>query len=89
MVQQLDVPGGQDDFPGTPVLRQKLLSRWNDSGPNGEFLGAATKSAACSSGNYVDPRLEPPTGVPVPIAWNGFPKLLRRLRLSTPSGVRW
>jgi hypothetical protein len=74
----LELPAQQNDFPNDPPLRQSLLNRWNDSSANGRFLGTFIGNAATVSSNYVDPRVEPPVGTAVGIAWNGFPKLLSR-----------
>lgn len=74
----LEVPARQNDFPNDPDLRQKILARWNDSSPRGQFLGAYLREALCVSENYVDPRVEPPVGAAVPVPWNGFPKLISR-----------
>lgn len=74
-------PANQDDLAGQPIKRQDLIDLWNrkqQPGDNRVFYMGDFVTAAAENTNYVDPRLEPPSGTPDPVPWNGFPRLLSR-----------
>ena len=77
-MHRFSLPAGVIDFPDLPDKQKELDDVWNDPTPSGRFMAAFTAGAACGSENYVDPRIEPPSGAASPIPWNGFPRLLSR-----------
>lgn len=75
-IMLLQAPAGLDDFDQNEgALRTKFQTLWNSKSQGDGYLGYYV-AAAAQLPNYIDPRDKPPPTDPVPVPWNGFPKLI-------------
>lgn len=74
-------PAYQDDLSDRPGDRDAFIELWNRQRQSpserfyymGDYVTVASRNA-----NFVDPRITAPIGLPAPVPWNGFPRLMSR-----------
>ena len=74
-------PANQDDLSDRPDDRDAFIELWNRNrtpADNRYFYMGDYVTRAARNPNYVDPRVTPPSGLPAPVPWNGFPRLMSR-----------